>query len=61
MTNIQLQQIQEHLATVLTQTSVRDELRYYLENNVILDDDGDEVELDLNSFDWNLSLELIHN
>ena len=61
MTNIQLQQIQEHLMTVLSQTSVRDELRSYLENNVILDDEENEVEIDLNSFDWNLSLELTHN
>ena len=61
MSNIQLQQIQEHLATVLSQTSARDQLRFCMENNVVLDDDENEVEIDLNSFDWYLSPESIHN
>lgn len=61
MTTTQLQAIEQHLAEYLSQTSVREELRHWVENNSIMDEDGEEVDIDLNSFDWKLSLDLSYN
>jgi hypothetical protein len=61
MTNLQLQSIEKHIAEYLCQTGVREEIRHWIENNAVLDENGEEMELDLNSFDWNLSLELSYN
>ena len=33
-------------------------MRYFLENNVVLDGEGEEVEFSVNDFDWTLSLDL---
>ena len=51
--------IEEHLTEVLCDQSVKEELRYYLENNVFIDEDGEEVEFSVNDFDWSLSLDLM--
>ena len=58
MSNQIIRVIEEHLANVLSNQSVKEELRYYLENNVFVDDNGEEVEFLENEFDWSISLDL---
>jgi hypothetical protein len=61
MTKEQLQLIQEHLNTVLTQRCVIDELNHFIENNAILDEDGEEIDLNSVDFQWSLDLKLSCN
>ncbi len=58
MNNTVLRSIEKHLLEVLCEQSVRKELRYFLENNVVFDGEGEEVEFSVNDFDWTLSLDL---
>lgn len=60
MTNTQLKAIEQKIADHIS-TSVRDELRHWVENNSIMDEDCEEVDIDLNAFDWELSLDLSYN
>ena len=50
--------MEEHLVNVLCNQSVKEELRYYLENNIFVDDNGEEIEFLENEFDWSISLNL---
>lgn len=50
--------IEEHLTEVLCQQSVKEELHHYLENNVFINDEGEEVEFLENEFDWSITLDL---
>ena len=58
MNNTVLRSIEKHLLEVLCEQSVRKELRYFLENNVVFDGEGEEDEFSVNDFDWTLSLDL---
>ena len=58
MSNTIIRAIEEHLTEVLCNQSVKEELSYYLENNVFFDDDGEELEFIVNEFDWSISLDL---
>ena len=50
--------IEQHLAEVLCQQSVKEELRYFLEHNAFINDEGEEVEFSVDEFDWSISLDL---
>ena len=58
MTNTQLKAIESHIAHYLAVTGVREEIRHYLENNAILDENGEEIETDVTDFEWEVSLNL---
>ena len=51
--------IRDHLIKVLSEQCVRDELRCFLENNVFLDEDGDEIEYLGNEFEWSVDLDFV--
>ncbi len=57
-----LSHIEEHLAKVLSQSCMEDELKYFFENNpdTFIDKDGEDILdfLDLRSFCWNIELDL---
>ena len=58
MSNQVIRAIEKHIVEVLCQQSVKEELSYYLENNVFLDEEGEEVEFSVDEFDWSITLDL---
>ena len=50
--------IEKHLEEVLCFSSMPEELRYYLENNCVLDEEGDEVDFVPRDFEWSVELKL---
>ena len=58
MTTTQLKAIESQITRYLEVTGVRDEIRYFLENNAILDDEGEEIEVSASDFDYKISLDL---
>ena len=54
-----LELIRDRLINALCEESVRDLLRNFLENNVFLDEDGDEIEYVVNDFDWSVDLDFV--
>ena len=49
--------ITDHLAQVFAQSAM-DEVRFFLENNAILDEDGNEIEIDPRDFDFEVSVRI---